>query len=394
MNKQKHYLLFCPGPVNVASNIWQTMAQTIGHREAEFSELLNSINDKLLQIYEVKNTKKYFPVVITGSGTAANESVLSSLGNKRILIITNGEFGERLVAISKLHNKHTHKISFGWGEEIVIAKVEEYLKKHAIDVIAMVHHETSTGMLNPVAKIGKLAKQYKKQFFVDTVSSAVAEKVDLENWHITFCSTSSGKAISALPGLGMIIGERKAFEQLPQQPDRVMYLNLAKLYQYAVSSQQTPNTPAVHLFYALDQSLTNILSVGLPQWRKILQERAFFLRQEMQKLDLHFLIDEQIMSSVLTTVILPDHISAEDLKQRLRDKRIIIYSGKGPLLGKVFQVGNIGELTKHDLLYFMNALKQVLAFTSTRAYNMPKSLSFDLGSMLSVPHARERVKRS
>jgi 2-aminoethylphosphonate-pyruvate transaminase len=361
MNKVKHDLLFCPGPVNVAKNVWQVTAKSIGHREEEFSDLLTNLTHKLLKVYEVKNKNHYHPVIITGSGTAANEAILSSIvGVKHILILINGEFGERLYNTSKLHNKHTHKLVFEWCEEINTAQVEQYLQNHKIDIIAMVHHETSTGMLNPVKDIGELAHKYKAQLFVDTISSVPVEKIDIEKWHVTFCSTSSGKAISSLPGLGIIIGDRNAFEGLREQPTKVAYLNLYNLYHFSKTIQQTPNTPAVHLFLALDQALTNILAIGVEKWRQTIRERALMLRRGMRKLGLQFLIDEHSMSSTLTVVIPPEHIIVDVLKKKLKEKRVIIYNGKGPLLNKVFQVGNIGELTKNEINYFLHSLKGIL----------------------------------
>jgi 2-aminoethylphosphonate-pyruvate transaminase len=363
MSKSKENILFCPGPVNVAQNVWQSLYNHIGHREEEFSELMARLNQRVLDMFEISHQAKYHPLIITGSGTAANETVLSSIGkNKHVLVITNGEFGERLYNISKLHNRNTQQITFNWAEMIDIAKVEKYLQKHKVDLIAMVHHETSTGMLNPVAVVGKLAKKYGVQFFVDTVSSASAEKVDIEKWNITFCSTSSGKAIGALPGIGIIIAEKNALEDLKDTPQKIMYLNLYKLYHYSKTCNQTPNTPAVHLFSALDQALGNILETGVQERRKIIAERAFVLRNGMKRLGMSFLLDEMgeaVMSSVLTTVVLPPYLSAESLKRKLKERRIVIYSGKGPLLDKVFQVANIGELTKHDLMYFLHTLEKI-----------------------------------
>ena len=155
------HLLFTPGPVNVADNVRLAISQKdICHREVDFDLLLQSIESKLLKVFDV-NPIDYRAVVITGSGTAANESMLSSaVGDKNILILTNGEFGERLVEISTIHNKNTFRLDFPWGEELDLVKVEAYLKCNKIDVVAMVHHETSSGMLNPIDKVGDLANEY------------------------------------------------------------------------------------------------------------------------------------------------------------------------------------------------------------------------------------------
>lgn len=356
------HLLFCPGPVNVADNVKRAVVSNeIGHREDEFSTLLSSLNKKLLKVYGTKNTSSYYAIFITGSGTAANETILSSVvGDKHILIISNGEFGERLYEISKIHNKHTHHLRFEWGQALDLKKFEQYLNNHAIDVIAMVHHETSTGMLNSIEKVGKLAKKHKTQFIVDTVSSGGAHAVDLEKCNIAFCSGSAAKAISSLPGVSFVIGKKSEFEKLKRIPARVAYLNLYKFYHHSAQFQQTPNTPAVQLFYALDQALSNILVEGVEARRSHLGERARFLRDGLKRLGLRFLINEKDMSSVLTTIMIPPQVTIDQLKKRLHERKIIVYNGKGPIANKVFQVGNIGDVNKEDIAFFLSALKEVL----------------------------------
>jgi len=355
------YLLFTPGPVNVADNVRLAISQKdICHREVDFDLLLQSIESKLLKVFDV-NPTDYRAVVITGSGTAANESILSSVvGDKNILIITNGEFGERLVDISTIHNNNTFKLEFPWGEELDLNKIEDYLERNKIDVVAMVHHETSSGMLNPINKIGALVNKYNAVFIVDGVSSAGAEEIDMEKCHIDFFSSSSSKAMGSYAGLSFVLGKISSFEKLKMLPAKTMYLNLYKFYHFIKNVSQTPNTPAVHLFYALEQALINILYTGVNQHYALLKSRAKYLRKGLLSLGLKFLIKEKNMCSMLTTVHLPKHIDAGLLRERLREKSIIIYEGKGCFANKVFQVGNIGELSEADIQFFLSSLNEVL----------------------------------
>lgn len=358
MHIRKQQILLCPGPVIVSGSIFEAMANNIGHREEEFSDLLVRINTGLLNLFEIKKKNLFQPLVITGSGTVANETVLSSIvGKRHILIIANGEFGGRLAAISKLHNKNTHVISFDWGKEIDLIKVEKYLANKKVDIIAMVHHETSVGMLNPVAFIGELSKKYNKILYVDAVSSAGAEKIDMEKWNIAFCTTSSGKALCSVPGLGIIMVKKSILKKLEKTPARTMYMNLFNLYNYSIKHKQTPNTPALHLFYALDQALTNILKRGVVESRNEIKRRALIFRQGMNKMGFNFIIDEKLMSSSLTTVFIPKGIKAKKLRASLKEKDIIVYNGKGPFLDKVFQVGHIGEIREQDISLFLDSLK-------------------------------------
>ena len=349
------YLLFTPGPVNVAENVRVAICkEDICHREADFDDLLQSVEDKLLKLLEIKNTKNYRAVVITGSGTAANESILSSVvGDQNILVLSNGEFGERLHAISKIHNANTYFLEFPWGRRLELDVIDAFVKQHQIDVIAMVHHETSSGMLNPLDDIGELAKANSSVLFVDCVSSAGAEIIDMEKNNISFCSSSSSKAIGSYAGLSFVIGKTVEFEKLKNLPVKTSCLNLYKFYEFLKTKSQTPNTPAVPLFYALEQALINILEEGVANRHATVRRKAEILRQGMLKLGLKFLLDPKDMCSVLTTVFIPTDINLSRFRQRLRKKSIIIYEGKGCFKDKVFQVGNIGELSNKDIRFFL-----------------------------------------
>jgi len=382
--ENKKYLLFTPGPVNVAKNVLRAICNDdICHREADFDCLLQSVENNLLKLFEVKKVSDYRAVVITGSGTAANESILSSVvGEKNILILSNGEFGERLFNISKIHNKNTFLLEFPWGEKFDFEKIETYLESHKIDMVAMVHHETSSGMLNSLEKVGALVKACDAMFIVDCVSSAGAEVIDVEKCHISFLSGSSSKAIASYPGLSFVIGKTEEFEKLRDLPIKTTYLNLYKFYHFINTFSQTPNTPAVHLFYALDQALVNILKEGPSNRYASLKSRADLLRRGMLKLGLKFLIDQTEMSSVLTTVHIPVHIDIDEFRKKLREKSIIIYEGKGRFKNRVFQVGNIGELTFDEIQFFLDSLRNILQ--SFDSVETKKVNIFDDNSIIST----------
>lgn len=355
-------LLFTPGPVTVADNVRRAVAGVdICHREVEFERILNSVVLRLLDLFEIREQVAYQAVVITGSGTAANEAMLSSVvGDQNILVLANGEFGERLHAISAIHNQHTSILSFPWGEPLDLVVVHDYLEHHQVDVIALAHHETSSGMLNPLEAIGALALANGSMLLVDCVSSAGAERIDMERDHIAFCSSSSSKAIGSYPGLSFVIGRSAEFEKLRDLPAKTTYLDLFKFYEFATGRLQTPNTPAIGLFYALDQALANILGETVVNRRAKILRTATTLREGMLELGLTFLLDTEDMCSVVTTVHLPPGVDIDRFRLELRRRSIIIYEGKGPLKGLVFQVGNIGELSARDVSRFLRVLRETL----------------------------------
>ena len=361
---RKHkYLLFTPGPVNVAENVRSSMGKSdICHRESDFEDLLLSVENKLMKLFEIKNVNNYSAVFISGSGTAANEAILSSVvGNKNILVLSNGEFGERLHSISQIHNVNTYLLEFPWGKKFDLEVIDSFVKKNKIDIIAMVHHETSSGMLNSMGDIGSLSKSNGSILFVDCVSSAGAETIDMEKDNIAFCSSSSSKAIGSYAGLSFVIGETVEFEKLKNLPVKTSYLNLYKFYQFSKNKLQTPNTPAIPLFFALEQALANILLEGVANRHAKIRRKAKLLRQGMLKLGLNFLLDQKEMSSVLTNVFIPININFKNFRQKLREEMIIIYDCKGCFKGRFFQVGNIGELSNADIRFFLSVQKEALS---------------------------------
>ncbi len=355
--------LFCPGPVNVSNEVKEALLHPdIGHREVEFTSLLKRIRQKLSSVFGVHNFLKYTSVVINGSGSAANEAVLSSIGrNTRVLVLSNGEFGERLIELSEYYQDNVFTLELNWGESFKPGDIEKALDKYKPDLVAMVHHETSTGMLNPISLVGKLCRTRKVQLFVDTVSSLAAETVDVEKNHITYCTSSSNKAIASVCGLSFVCGRVSAFESLRDVRRQTRYLDLYRHYKYESDLNQTPNTPSLTVYFALETALNQILQDGLPARMAKIERKARLLRSEMAKMGLEAIIPEKQMSRVLTTLRLPDHISYDYLRDALKKRGFVIYGGKGPLENKVFQVANIGEIDDQSIRKFVMALRESLA---------------------------------
>lgn len=362
--KNKNFLLFCPGPVLINEKIKKSILNyNIGHREKEFSEILEKLNEYLLDFLNIKNKDKYHSVFITGSSTAANETVIFSLFHlfKKNLVLANGEFGLRLYKIAKNYNPiDTYILDFGWANIIDIKKVEEFIKKNNIEMILMVHHETSTGMINPVIEIGKLAKKYKIVFFVDAVSSIGAENIKMEEWGIDFLTGTSGKALGGFPGFSFVVGKKEIYERLKEKEIKGFYLNLWNYYYYSNNFSQTPNTPSIFSFIVLYEILKKIKSQGKEKYFSLIKKRAEKIRSFLKSKGIEFLIDEKYMSSSLTTVYPPKGFTVNSIMNYLRKKKIIVYNGKGPFKDKVFQIANIGDLKDKDIDYFIKVFEKMI----------------------------------
>lgn len=358
--------LFSPGPIMVKENVRAALAHyDICHRGAEFEELFARTTAKINKLFKADDS--YRSVIISGSGTSSNETVLSSIFNEgeKVMLIRNGVFGERLLEIIQKYEIPLVDCEFPWGEYPSIERIEEMLAANPeVKTVAMVFHETSTGMINPVKAVGRVAKKYNKWFFVDCVSAAAGELIDVVDMNITFATSVGGKCLGAYPGSAYICGKREAYETLTPAMGRNVYLNLAKHYAAAEKNNQTPNTPNVNLFWALDVALDNALADGGVEARVArYKECAGILRKGMKEMGLKLLMDDESkMANTVTSVFLPE---GKDLKKFLTDmeeKGYVVYSGKGKYeeMG-MFQVANMGEIYPEDCHEFLNVLKSCIA---------------------------------
>ena len=206
IHKEWRRWLFAPGPVMTTERVKEAMTiPDLCHRGSVFEALLFNLRQKLVRLYGGDNT--YSAIILSGSGTAANESVFSSVlsSEDELLVLTNGEFGERLANIAGIYDIPTHVLNFGWGHPVVLEEIPRALEKHpAVSMVAMVYHETSTSMINPIAEVAKIVKQHRKVFFVDAISAIAGENLQVAAQNIDFCTGSANKAIGGMPGLSFV----------------------------------------------------------------------------------------------------------------------------------------------------------------------------------------------
>lgn len=355
------FRLLCPGPVNVHPEVAAALtSHEFSHREEEMSTLLANLRQNLLRVAGV-SAATWAAVVITGSGTAANESVLSSVGaHGRVLVLQNGEFGGRLAQISAYHNE-TKVVEHGWAEAYDLARIEAEIDAFRPDMVAMVHHETSTGMLNPVEAVGALCKRRGIKLFVDCVSSFAADALDLDGAGVTFASTSSGKALASYPGLSVVFGRHEAFAALAGRKAPCHYLDLYRFYQFAEGRAQTPNTPALPLLLALDRATALVVEAGPAQRVARLRALNDRIRAGAKALGLELLLDDAAArSNVLTSVLLPVGTDFDAFRLGLRAAGFVVYGGKGPYEGRMFQVSTIGAIDDAVIDEFLAAVATVL----------------------------------
>ncbi|MGE5677159.1 MAG: pyridoxal-phosphate-dependent aminotransferase family protein [Pseudomonadota bacterium] len=355
--------LFSPGPVLVKDNVREALLHyDICHRGSEFEELFQDMQKNVNKLFNADDS--YYSVIVSGSGTSANETVLSSVFQKgdEALLIKNGVFGERLEEILQKYEIPTVQASFEWGEYPDVAKIEELLAANPkVKVVAMVFHETSTGMINPVKEVGALCKKYNKWYHVDSVSAAAGEYINVVENNITFTTSVGGKCVGAFPGSAYVCAKEEVLKTITKEQGRNVYLNLAKHYESAKESHQTPNTPNVTLFWALNQALKNIHSEGLDSQISRYKKCAAMLRNGMKELGLKLLLPEEHMSNTVTSVFLPEGKDLDTFIKAMESRGYVVYPGKGKYMKMgMFQVANMGEIYEEDCREFLKVLENCL----------------------------------
>lgn len=353
---RKKWVLLNPGPVNVTPRVRAALAgPDLCHREEEFSRLAESVRRKLLGIFGVR--RSHTAVLLTGSGTAAVEAMMRSrLGAGKTLVISNGLYGERLAAMLAACGAPHAALRGAPGVFPDPKRIETALKHdRSITAVAMVHHETSTGMLNPLGEVGRIVKKCRRVFLVDAVSSLGAEKIDFAHDGIDLCAGSAGKCLHGFPGVSFVIVSTKEAARLPRKKTGSVYLDLGT----ALGAQlrnSVPFTPAVPLFYAFDRALEELVREGLPRRIALYRRRSALLAQGFKKLGLRFLVPEEYRSHVLAALRLPRGTSYARLHAGLKKRGFVIYAGRSKLAGRIFRVANLGDLRVPVLKRFLTAL--------------------------------------
>lgn len=358
---KKHYL-FAPGPVTVSDRVKNALLdEDIGHRTPAFQKLFRDIQESLLMVFKADD--QYIGLPLTGSGSAANEAIISTWIRKgdKTLLIKNGNFGNFLHNILSSYQLDIDVLEYAWGSCPNVQEIEERLvKSPSLKNVIMVFHETSTGIINPVHEVGQLAHRYGKTFIVDGVSAVGGEDVNVVRDHIDFCTTSANKCLSSLPGVGIICAKKEKIEQRKGYPVPNEYLNLYKIYDFAVRLSQTPHTPSVTLLYALREALLELLEEGLENRIARHLRCATLLRKGFEDMGLHFFIREHL-SNTVTTLLLPEGFAVDPFIDEMDRKGFTLYPGKGPLQEKKgFQVANMGWITEEICESFLTVLKETL----------------------------------
>jgi len=351
-------ILLNPGPVNVSPRVRAALArEDICHHEPEYADLQASIRSRLVEAFAPAGD--FTAVLITGSGTAALEaavtSVLSDRG--RLVVVSNGVYGERIAAMCAAARLQHTVVEGPWTEPPDLAAVERALAASDVEAVAVVHHETTTGLLNPVADVAALARRHAKLVLVDSVSGLAGDALDLADLDLVV--GTGGKCIQAYPGLGFVLVRAGVMARLARHPRRSLYLSLP-VHHEAQERRTVPFTPAVPLAYALDEALMELLEEGVAARVARHAAAADLLRRGFARLGLGFVLPPERRSNSITALWLPAGRDYAAMHDGLKARGFVVYEGQGRLAREIFRVANMGHLAAADFERFLVALAEVL----------------------------------
>ena len=351
-------LIMLPGPVPVAPQVLRAMSKPmINHRGPEFKRLLDESREKLQSIFKTENDI----LILNGSGTCAMEAAVGNVGKeKRFVALENGKFGERLRILTELYGSST-SVMADWGMSIEIDQIKQALDLGA-DAVTIVHNETSTGMTNDVQQIAALCRKRDTLVIMDGVSSIGGIQAPIDKWGVDIAFTGSQKCLGLPPGLSMVSISDRAWDIIKAAAWRPYYADLLA-YKEAAEKGQTPYTPAVPLFFALEEALKLFEVEGLEAHIGRNSTYASSIRTAVQAMGLELfptLGSTGAYSNTVTAVNLPSEMEFGTLKEEMNRRGIIIAGGQAQLKGRIFRIGNMGYLNKGDVLQAIEKLELVL----------------------------------
>ncbi len=358
-------VLLNPGPVTLSERVRQAMLRDDWcHREVEFAELTQSIDARLATVYPSAESG-FEAVMLTGSGTAALEAMLGGFApsGTKTLVIANGVYGERIAKILEYQRKPVQLVASRWTDPMNLAEVARCLAADAdITHIAAVHHETTTGRLNELGELARMATSAGCQLLIDAVSSFGAESIDFAEWPVAAVAATANKCLHAVPGISFVLASRDLWRAGASKSPHSLYLDPFAYHAAQHGDGYSPFTQSVQAAFALDEALCELADEG--GWetrRKLYRTRAARIAEELASLDVQPLLEVDERSCVLCAFRLPKGMSYDKLHGQLKRDGFIIYAGQGHLAADICRVANMGDIRDADLDRLFESFKRAFA---------------------------------
>lgn len=350
--------LYTPGPLSTTLTTRQAMLRDWGTRDIEYQNFIQDMRRKLLEIANA-DKKDYALVFMQGSGTYGVESVLNSYlsSSDKILILSNGAYGQRMAEICRKSCKNYDIKEFSMIEALSEEKIDHLIQKNEYTHVAVVHCETTAGVLNDIEMISKLTGKYKKKLIVDAMSSFGGIPINLGELQIEFLITSANKCLHGVPGVSLIFGKREAFEACKGNS---FSLSLDLYDQYKtmdIGEGSFRFTSPTHVLAALNCAIDELIaSGGIERRHKEYIKKQRAIAEAMVKLGFEILVDPIFQAPIITTYLCPSQFDFQDFYNYMKDKGFLLYSGKLPTYD-AFRIGNIGDISMKDVEQLVNAIQ-------------------------------------
>ncbi len=341
----------------------------IGHLDPVFLQVMDEIQDQLRWIFQTHN---HFTIPVSGTGSAAMEATIVNLiePGDSVIVGVNGVFGNRLASMVERCGGTALRIQVPWGEVIDPSHVTDLFTQHSsIKAVALVHAETSTGALQPLQPIGELCREHEVLFIVDAVTSLGGIEIKTDDWHIDACYSATQKCLSCPPGLAPLTLSPKAIEAIASRktPCQSWYLDTSLIQDYWSDSKRTyHHTTPISMMFALNESLRLIQEEGLQERFHRHRIHSQALLAGLFALGFSLVPASQISLPTLLCVTVPSSCDERSLRTTLLEQfHIEVGSGLGPLQGKVWRIGLMGESCRREfVLTLLSALEELLATAS------------------------------
>ena len=364
--KIKRNILLNPGPATTTDTV--KMAQIVPDicpREQDFARLMKDLRSDLLKVVHAPEDK-YTSVLFCGSGTINIDICINSLvpEGKKILVVNNGAYNTRAVEVCQMYHIPHINLQSSVYEQPDLAAVEQALKENPdVAVVYCCHHETGTGILNPIREIGALAHQYGAIFVTDTTSTLGMIPLDVVKDNVDFCMASAQKGLMAMSGLSFIIGREDIIKASKDYPTRSYYCNLYLQYEYFEKTGEMHFTPPVQTIYATIQALKEYFAEG--EIAKFARHRRVYeaIHQGLSELGFQTAIDKSIESGLVVSVKYPDdpNWSFEKVHDYCYERGFTIYPGKISTTN-TFRLCSLGAIDVKDIEDFFIVLKDALNY--------------------------------
>lgn len=355
-------VLLNPGPSTTTDSVkYAQVVSDICPRESEFGELMEWCSKELTRF--VAKEDSYTTVMFGCSGTGADEAMISSCvppGGK-LLVVDNGSYGERLAKIAKIYDIDMTVFKSSTYEALDAQKLENAFQSENYAALAIVYHETTTGLLNRLDILCPLAKKYGMITLVDAVSAYGGMPMDLEKLGIDFMTCTSNKHIQGMAGIGFVVAKKSELEKQKDWPMRNYYFNLYDQYRYFLETKQTRFTPPVQTFYALRQAIIETKQETIEKRFERYTACWNILTKALEEIGLKMLVKAELQSHFITAILIPEtsEYSFTALHDYAKKAGFTIYPGK---LGNIdtFRIANMGDIRPEEMERFTVLLREYM----------------------------------